>query len=68
MQFAKIMHSIHNNKIYNLDFSFSLVKNIIIVLKMLQSQTTGKLLPELEKANQLFLSQAQNYGKIFLAI
>ena len=69
LQLAKIMHSVHNNNISNLYFGFSKVENFfIIALELLQIQTLSKLLQELKKANQPFLSQAQKYGVRYLVI
>ena len=61
LQLAKIMHSIHNNNIPNFILVSPRSKSfIIIALELLLSQTLSKLLQELKKANQPFLSQAQN--------
>ena len=61
------MNSVRYHKISNLYFGFSRVENVhhFTTQEILQNQTTGKLLQELKKANQLFLSQAQKYGLRF---
>ena len=73
LQLAKIMHSVHNNKISNLYFGFSKVEKFhhYCTRNSTKSnfvQTLSKFPRELKKANQPFLSQAQKYGVRYLVI